>query len=82
MNGKSLAAQCRGLLLHDCSLFLKGDDMNRVCRGVTVARNCTLKANDVRSKFLQNGIPILEGIPSTLAISYIDIVGGVAHGWY
>ena len=49
--------------------------MNRTCRGVTVARNCTLKADDVCSKFLQNGIPVLEGIPSTLAISYMDIVG-------
>jgi hypothetical protein len=39
-----------------------------------MARNCTLKADDVCSKFLQNGIPVLEGIPSTLAISYIDIV--------
>lgn len=74
MNGKSLAAQCRGRLLHDCSLFLKGDNMNRARRGVTMARNCTLKADDVCSKFLQNGIPVLEGIPSTLAISYIDIV--------
>lgn len=75
MNGKSLVAQCRGRLLHDCSLFLKGDNMNRACRGVTImARNCTLKADDICSKFLQNGIPVLEGIPSTLAISYIDIV--------
>ena len=75
MNGKSLVAQCRGRLLPDCSLFLKGENMNRVCRGVTMARNRTLKADNVRSKFLQNGIPVLEGIPSTVAISYIDIVG-------
>jgi len=49
--------------------------MNRGCIGVTMTRNCTLKADDVCSKFLQNGIPVLEGIPSTLAISYMDIVG-------
>jgi hypothetical protein len=40
-----------------------------------MARKCTLKADDVCSKFFQNGIPVLEGIPSTLAISDIDIVG-------
>jgi hypothetical protein len=48
--------------------------MNRACRGATMARSCTLKADDVCSKFLQNGIPELEGIPSTLVISYIYIV--------
>ena len=37
--------------------------------------NRTLKADNVRSKFLQNRIPVLEGIPSTVAISYINIVG-------
>ena len=34
---------------------------------------CTLKTDNVCSKFLQNGIPVLEGIPSTPAISYTDI---------
>ena len=75
MNGKSLAARCHGQLLHDCSSFLKGDNMNRARRGVTTARNCTLKADDVCLKFLQNRIPVLEGVPSTLAVNHIDIAG-------
>ena len=54
-------------------LFIsKEDNMNHTCRGVTTSRNCTLKADDVCSKFFQNGIPVLEGIPSALAIRCID----------
>jgi hypothetical protein len=40
-----------------------------------VAGNCTLKADYVCSKFLQDGIPVPEGIPSIPAISYIDTEG-------
>jgi hypothetical protein len=49
--------------------------MNQARRGTAVAGNCTLKADNICSEFLQNGIPVLEGIPSTPAISYIDSEG-------
>ena len=42
--------------------------VNKARRGAAVAGYRTLKADNVCSEFLQNGIPGLEGIPSTPSI--------------
>jgi hypothetical protein len=77
----SLVAQRHGQLQRDCSSFLS-NKMNQARRRAMAGINCTLKTNDVCSEFLQNSVPVLEGVPSTPAISYIDMEGARAHGWY
>lgn len=49
--------------------------MNQAGKRAMAGINCTLKTDDVCSEFLQNIVPVLEGVPSTSVISYVDTEG-------
>ena len=74
MNGRNPAARRRSQLHYDDTLSL-AYVMDQTRRRATAAENCTLKIDNVCSKFLKDSIPVPEGIPSTPAVSYIEVEG-------